>query len=83
MHPWRALPRSTMKRQLKLDELPPCVSKKDLYALFKNSRVWLRKNVFNDRNIKQMGIDPERWRNAKIFNLEESQSIKTYLAIYQ
>lgn len=73
-----------MKRQqLKLDELPPCVSKKDLYGLFKHSRVWLRKNVFNNSTIKQMGIDPDRWRKAKIFSLDESQSIKAYLAIYQ
>lgn len=60
-----------------------CLCKSDLQRLFApmNWRT-VRRLVFTDILLEQIGIAPERWRAAKTFTPKESKALTDYLKQY-
>jgi len=55
------------------------IDKTDLVRFFGKNRTWIRRNVFTDEKIKQLGFSLSVYQNRKSFTVDESNRIRKYL----
>lgn len=57
----------------------PVLAKGDLTRFFGMSRVWVRRYIFTNEVIEEIGLDVNIYLKRKVFTIRESNIIKQYL----
>lgn len=62
--------------------IPTIVTKRWLGLFFGKSLSWIRRNIFTNDILKEIGLSVKAYQSAKAFNLKHSKIIKKYLQKY-